>query len=120
MQKKKKWDDELSVSLHEDWHVILNDAKIISNINIDRFVGNKEKTGYKAQIHCFCDALQLAYSACVYLKHADDKNKTVKCNLIFAKSHMAPLNKKLTISRLELNAVVLGTQCLKFAEKYYQ
>ena len=62
----------------------------------------------------FCDALQYAYAAAVYL-HQEHKHDR-KVDLIFSKARLAP-NKKVSIPRLELLAALIGTRCMTYIEK---
>lgn len=57
------------------------------------------------EIHGFCDALQQAIAASVYLRSIDSHGM-ISSNLIAAKTKGAPL-KRLTIPRLKLSAVLL-------------
>ncbi|XP_064463406.1 uncharacterized protein LOC135374344 [Ornithodoros turicata] len=59
------------------------------------------------QLHVFTDASPLAYGACAYLV-AEDNDRQVSVNLVFAKSRVPPL-KKLTLPRLELMGAIRGT-----------
>ncbi|KAJ8914334.1 hypothetical protein NQ315_011322 [Exocentrus adspersus] len=52
----------------------------------------------------FCDASVVAYGAAVYVRVI---NNNVYINLLCSKSRIAPINKKLTIPRLELNSALL-------------
>ncbi|MFH4981060.1 hypothetical protein AB6A40_007769 [Gnathostoma spinigerum] len=56
-------------------------------------------------IHCFVDSSKSAYAAAVYVRADTD------CNLIMAKSRLVPI-KGLTIPRLELLAILIGTRLL--------
>lgn len=56
------------------------------------------------EVHCFTDASQKAYAACIYIK------SNGQVNLLCAKSRVAPLKLEMTIPRLEL----LGALHLKF------
>ena len=62
---------------------------------------------------CFCDASAKAYATAVYLHQSFDD--TCKADLIFSKTCLAPQNT--TIPRLELLAVLIGIQALKFVLK---
>ncbi|XP_065092267.1 uncharacterized protein LOC135713092 [Ochlerotatus camptorhynchus] len=54
------------------------------------------------QLHCFADASDLAYGACLYVRSMDQQGN-VRIELLSSKSRVAPL-KRLTIPRLELCA----------------
>lgn len=60
------------------------------------------------ELHCFCDAFG---KACVYLLIVTPQEKT--CHLVFAKSRVAPI-KSISLPRLELTAVYIGSRILKY------
>uniref|UniRef100_A0A1I7VP71 DUF1758 domain-containing protein n=1 Tax=Loa loa TaxID=7209 RepID=A0A1I7VP71_LOALO len=62
-------------------------------------------------IHVFTDVSSLAYSAAVYL--VSQKMHGTKSSLIFSKSRIAPI-KGMTIPRLELMAILIGTRAAQF------
>uniref|UniRef100_A0A1I7VQT1 Reverse transcriptase domain-containing protein n=1 Tax=Loa loa TaxID=7209 RepID=A0A1I7VQT1_LOALO len=62
-------------------------------------------------IHVFTDASSLAYSAAVYL--VSQEMHGTKSSLIFSKSRIAPI-KGMTIPRLELMAILIGTRAAQF------
>src|SRR5262249_13387444 len=62
----------------------------------------------------FCDSSQKAYGVCVYL--CTKTPTSTSCHLVFAKSRVAPLA-GVTLPRLELIAVYIGSKCLSFVEK---
>ncbi|CAG2200044.1 unnamed protein product [Mytilus edulis] len=64
---------------------------------------------------CFCDALTKAYDSAVYLQQLTE-NKLCKIDLLFSKTSLVP-NKKITLPRLELIAVVVGVRCIDFVQK---
>lgn len=64
----------------------------------------------KIQLHSFCDASERAYVACIYVKSIA-KNKSVKVNLLCAKSRVAPI-KTMSIPKLELCGAQLLTKLI--------
>lgn len=58
------------------------------------------------QLHGFCDAIEKAYGACIYLRSIN-VNGEVQVNLLCAKSRVAPLKTIQTIPKLELCAALL-------------
>lgn len=61
-------------------------------------------------LHVFVDASQSSYGAAAYLSNGQNSS------LIMAKNRVAPL-KKLTLSRLELLAAVIGARLLSHIKK---
>ncbi|XP_052745323.1 uncharacterized protein LOC128199488 [Bicyclus anynana] len=60
-------------------------------------------------MHCFCDASQRAYGACIYLRSMDQQGQ-VRVNLLCAKSRVAPASSPTTIPRLELSGALLAAE----------
>ncbi|KAL9972922.1 hypothetical protein ACROYT_G019318 [Oculina patagonica] len=98
------WDETLNQSQQQEWYKLHEDLSPLSFLSIPRYIGGDE---YK--LFCFTDASAKAYSAAVYLYSA--VGKTANVNLVFSKARVAP-TKQLSIPRLELLAVLIGTRCL--------
>lgn len=79
---------------------------IISQISLPRYV--LCAIPIIVELHCFVDASQEAYVACVYLRSMDSENN-VTIRLLCAKARVAPL-KAMTIPRLELCGALLGAR----------
>ena len=60
------------------------------------------------QIHCFSDASEKVYGACIYLRSIDERGETWS-RLLCSKSLVAPL-KSLSLPRLELCAALLSAK----------
>ena len=105
---KLGWDDPVPETYIKKWLVFINNIHYISNIVTPRYVLNNCSDIKFAELHCFVDASQQAYGACVYMRTVDDKNN-VTVRLLCAKTRVAPI-KTLTIPRLELCAALTGAQ----------
>ena len=88
----------------------MTDLNGISSTLLLRFVGN----GCCSQLLCFCDSSNKAYATAIYLRTI--KNDKITVNLVFSKARNAP-KKKLTIPRLALMPVLIGTRSLHFRAK---
>lgn len=102
-----EWDTLLPEHLHTEWTPIINDLSKSISIKVPRWI--KMSNGSETvEIHSFCDASNLAYASCVYLRviHQDG---SISCNLIAAKTKVAPL-RVVTIPRLELCGALLLAQ----------
>ncbi|CAK9806969.1 hypothetical protein ANTQUA_LOCUS5085 [Anthophora quadrimaculata] len=100
---KTSWDDKVPTELLEIWNNYKVQLPDLINFEIPRQL--LIENPIEIQLHGFCDASQIAYGACIYLRSIDSNNQ-VKINLVAAKSRVAPL-KFLTIPRLELCAALL-------------
>lgn len=105
-QQKFDWDCELPAELQSEWREIAQNTNLISTYAIDRFVGIPFQNKVKCEVHCFCDASQLAYGISIYLRVITPNS--ILSNLLFAKCRLAPLRSDMSIPRLELLAVHMG------------
>jgi hypothetical protein len=103
-QQKLDWNEPLSSIDSDAWRAYQDELKAVYDIRIDRCISRLLNVKER-QLHGFCDASEVAYGACVYLRLIDDDNK-VSNKLICSKSRVAPL-KQQTIPRLELCGAVL-------------
>ena len=67
------------------------------------------------ELHCFCDASAIGYSAIVYLRIID-KNGFVYVSFVMGKSRVVPL-KSVIIPRLQLVAAVIGVDVVQFIQR---
>ncbi|XP_063891680.1 uncharacterized protein LOC126055847 [Helicoverpa armigera] len=103
---KLDWDDPVPAEFCKDWSSLLKEFSYLSDINIERWVlCDNPKT---IELHCFVDASQQAYAACIYLRSEDCTGK-VTVRLLCAKARVAPMNPT-TIPRLELCGALLGAR----------
>ncbi|UYV77424.1 hypothetical protein LAZ67_15000973 [Cordylochernes scorpioides] len=75
------------------------------NKDIPRYMWND--LIFPTEVHIFCDAGQIGYGAVAYLRSETGRENTL--TLIWSKVRLAPM-KSITISRLELMAMVLGAR----------
>ncbi|XP_054724892.1 uncharacterized protein LOC129235212 [Uloborus diversus] len=101
------WDEELPEDLGEKWVKWCGETDKMSEIKIPRHC-LESCVGEKAEVHVFCDASLRAYGAVVYFKFRNKYGK-YKVPFVLSKSRVAPL-KKLTLPRLELMALVIGSR----------
>ena len=84
----------------------------MSSQSLPRYIGGDEH-----KLFCFTDASAKACSAAVYLYSSVNGKATV--NLVFSKARVAPA-KQLSIPRLELLSVLIGTRCLNYVTQQLQ
>ena len=100
------WDDELSESLLATW------SHVNANLNeVHKFKFNRQAltTESPVELIIFTDASQSNYGFAIYARTI--VNETIKCNILFSKTKVAPLKSK-TLPTLELLAVFLAMKCL--------
>ncbi|XP_055542889.1 uncharacterized protein LOC129728467 [Wyeomyia smithii] len=97
------WDIPLPLPFEEEWTEYQQDIPHLEHLRVPRAA---LQFPYQClEIHGFCDASQLAYGACVYLRSIDASGQCL-LQLLTAKSRVAPVDSK-SIPRLELDAAVL-------------
>ena len=101
------WDDELPLDIQNEWRIMRAELKQIERISIPRWYQTESDS---IELHGFGDASELAYGAVVYIRSSVDENLW-HCNLVSAKTKVAPI-KKLSIPRLELCAAVLTVELM--------
>ena len=72
-EKGLDWDDKLDDKDKETWTKMTQDIHKLSSIQIPRFIGNG-----KSQLLCFCDSLNKAYAAAIYLRVVRDGKVSMK------------------------------------------
>lgn len=100
------WDDEVPKDIQNSWLEFYNETLYFAHIQIPRYIFCSSPIHIAA--HCFTDASQDAYGACIYLKSTNSLGE-VKCNLLCAKTKVSPLKSE-TIPRLELLGALLGAK----------
>lgn len=96
------------------WSSISSDLSKLQEHQINRCIALKECDGnVRYFLLCFCNASARAYPAVIYLLQISSKLYESRSELVFSNTRLAPL-KEITISRLELMAVLIGVRCLSF------
>ncbi|CAG9093618.1 unnamed protein product [Plutella xylostella] len=102
-----QWDTDLTPELLNEWLRFRNELVKIVGINIPRWINTTKES--RVELHTFADASQTAYAAVVYLR-AVDASKNISVSLITAKTKVAPIEKEVSIPRLELCAALFATK----------
>ncbi|XP_062541226.1 uncharacterized protein LOC134209261 [Armigeres subalbatus] len=100
------WDQPLPPTLGKAWRRFHEKLPLLNQAKVERCVIILEAVA--VELHCFSDASEKAYGACLYVRSTDADGK-VKVRLLSSKSKVAPL-KCQTIPRLELCGAVLAAQ----------
>ncbi|XP_071123445.1 uncharacterized protein [Mytilus edulis] len=111
--KKMEWDEQLTEEDIQQWKEISFDLNEIQEYHIPRAIGLPGTVTFR--LLCFCDASTKAYASAVY-RHQLREDNFCKIDLLFSKTRLVP-NKKITLPRLELLAVVIGVRCIDFVKK---
>ena len=103
---KVEWDDKLPPEICSEMKNLSKDLEMLSQIQFPRQALN-EQSSYG--LHIFCDSSAESYGFVAYA--VNEKNKG---SILFAKSKLAPLNRKNehSIPTLELMGVILAYKCL--------
>ncbi|XP_055622523.1 uncharacterized protein LOC129766091 [Toxorhynchites rutilus septentrionalis] len=100
------WDEILPQPLLNYWMEFHKTIPELHKLRIPRFAKQVDST--HNELHCFSDASEQAYGACMYLR-SQDANGLVKITLLSSKSRVSPL-KRQTIPRLELCGAKLAAE----------
>ncbi|GJQ70763.1 hypothetical protein Trydic_g23054, partial [Trypoxylus dichotomus] len=109
------WDESLPLSIETTWLSYVEEMKDLNNITIPRHVFPMQQPEY-FELHGFSDASEKAYGACVYVR-ALNKFGDISCNLLCAKSRIAPI-KTMTLPRLELSGALLLARLMERLTRY--
>ena len=108
-EKEEEWDERLTSKNVTTWKGIMADMNGISSIHLPRFVGNGS-----SQLLCFYFSSSKAYATVIYLYTI--MNDKITVSLVFSKARNAP-KEKITILRLGLMSVLIGSMSLRFVGK---
>ncbi|XP_044735414.1 uncharacterized protein LOC123297721 [Chrysoperla carnea] len=97
-KSKVHWDEAVPPQLHLQWLKFSEQLPYIKEFSIERnlIIPNP----INIELHGFCDASQVGYGACLYVRSVDQEGQVV-VKLACSKSRVAPL-KGITIPKLEL------------------
>ncbi|KAI1696149.1 pao retrotransposon peptidase domain-containing protein [Ditylenchus destructor] len=114
-EPKLDWTTHLPKVKTEEWDSIIGDWSLDGPIRIPR----QTTPGFvpkSYELHVFSDASSYAYAAVAYLRTLGDDQ--AHSSLIFSKSRVKPTSgTRLTIPRLEMLGLVLGTRVLKLVKQ---
>ncbi|XP_046555787.1 uncharacterized protein LOC124265044 [Haliotis rubra] len=103
------WDEEIGKPSMKVWLQWLKDLPKLETLHLERCYKPQEFGKVtSAQLHLFCDASEVGYGICAYLRLTNEDNR-IHCVLVMAKSRVAPL-KKITTPRMELTAATVAVR----------
>ncbi|XP_065076831.1 uncharacterized protein LOC135700290 [Ochlerotatus camptorhynchus] len=97
-----EWYEEVPTEIQAKWMTFINELPYLVSFRIDRYAFEEGDV----QLHCFADASDVAYGACLYVRTIGI-NGEVKVELLTSKSRVASLKKRST-ARLELCAAQIA------------
>jgi len=100
---KLQWDESVPQGIYSEWMEFTRQLSLIDKISFDRNILVEECSDI--QLHGFCDASNVGYGACLYVRSIGKYGNAVT-KLLCAKSRVAPI-KPVTIPRLELCGALL-------------
>lgn len=93
------WDEPLVGPPLDTWLELVSTIEAIHQVALPRRILPPGK--YRASLQGFSDASERGYAAVVYLRTVDSEGR-VAVSLLLAKSKVAPIKSRLTVSKLEL------------------
>ena len=112
--QNRLWDTELEEEDKTWWKRWIQKLDILNEAKIPRCIAPGENVK-EVQLHNFSDASEEAFAAVLYLR-TTDTNGEVNIELIMAKTKLAA-TKTVSVTKLELNAAVLGARLAKYVEE---
>ncbi|XP_035234026.1 uncharacterized protein LOC118205855, partial [Stegodyphus dumicola] len=107
---KVTWYEALPEEIQRKYVKWKNDANRLTEIKIPLQMMLNIDSELKLIFQIFCDASQMAYATCIYLRNENETK--VSCHLVQARSRVSPL-KPTSICILELLACVVGARLMK-------
>ena len=103
------WDEEIPTVMQEQWYAFHSQLVLLKEVTFSRHAVVHNPVA--VQLHCFSDASEAAYGACVYVRTIGSSGEVV-VELLAAKSGPAPL-KRVSLARLELCGALLAARLQK-------
>ncbi|XP_063972042.1 uncharacterized protein LOC135159909 [Diachasmimorpha longicaudata] len=101
---KLNWDSPLPADVQKEWQEFYQQLPVLQEFQHPRKA--LTQLVQRIELHGFCDASNLAYGACIYVKSISTTG-TTQVSLLCAKSRVAPLTNKPFSPRLELCGALL-------------
>lgn len=111
------WDDWLPADLLNQWLKYRQELRELSLLKVPRWLNTTKVC--KRELHVFSDSSKSAYAAAVYMRVMDESNE-VNVHLITAKTKVAPIEKEISIPRLELCGAALAAKLISEVSQVMQ
>ncbi|XP_055542701.1 uncharacterized protein LOC129728292 [Wyeomyia smithii] len=112
------WDDAVPYVIQGRWRRWIESLSKLDEVRVPRcYFPDYDSDSFRTlQLHVFVDASESAFTCVVYFRMIDRGQP--RCALVASKAKVAPL-KPLSIPRLELQAVVIGSRIAKSVTEYH-
>ncbi|XP_035218053.1 uncharacterized protein LOC118191358 [Stegodyphus dumicola] len=98
-KRKIDWDDVLPIDISNRILAWVKEPSLLKECKIPQRLVSGPFEDCRISLHCFCDASEVSYAACIFLR--SEFNEKISVKLVTSKSRVAP-TKENTIPRLEL------------------
>lgn len=105
-EAKLGWDDPAPPEIQRIWSRFIKNLHHLGELSIPRNVLIDQP--YTIELHCFSDASQSAFAACIYVKSVSSSGEQ-HINLLCAKDRLGPI-RPISIPRMELCGALLAAQ----------
>lgn len=110
------FDEEVPKECRQLWSEWCNELEHLKNLDLTRqYFPNKIKKFEEIELHIFCDASIKAYGAVAYFRCAVESSTA----FVMAKTRVAPINKKVTLPRLELLSALIAARLVKYLRSLF-
>ncbi|XP_047022485.1 uncharacterized protein LOC124631893 [Helicoverpa zea] len=103
-----EWDEPIDGVLLAEWNRYRENLAHIKGLSIPRWLHYSNTSS--VELHVFADASQVAYGAVVYMRVVDEER--VYVSLITSKTKVAPIEKQVSIPRLEICGAALAAKLI--------
>ena len=113
-RKNYKWDDQIDNDDFPEDNAVVQELESLRSPILSRHLFEHDYT--QLSLHIFCDASYSAFAAVAYFVYNFPNTDTFDTAFVLGKARVAPL-KQHTITKLELQAAVLGTRIANFVKR---
>ena len=113
-RKSYKWDDHIANDDLPEYNAFVQELETLRSPILSRHLLKHDYT--HLSLHIFCDASYSAFAAVAYFVYDFSNTDTFDTAFVLGKARVAPL-KQHTITKLELQAAVLGTRIANFVKR---
>ncbi|XP_050558193.1 uncharacterized protein LOC126912059 [Spodoptera frugiperda] len=111
-----QWDEAVPTHINEEWLKIKKELPHIEHINVPRWLQTPKNA--IIELHGFCDSSEKAYACVIYgriinLEEVEWQSPVV---IVAGKSKLVPVNKSVSLPRLELCAAQLLSKLMKVVQ----